>query len=166
MIFMNEDTNSSLTENTLAVEQAAVIHATQETGTKASDPSRYHYGVGRRKASTARAKYYATGEPLTILINKKPIATYMHDFYAQVIHVAIQKIGISGGVLHIFVKGGGVSGQAEAIRLAIAKSIVTFNPETKPAIRNLGYITTDTRKVLPKRPGLRKARKREQWSKR
>ena len=159
---MNEVTIAEPNTNT----QIATDNITPSVTRVTADPSRYHYGVGRRKASTARAKYYATGEPLTILINKKPIATYMYDFYAQVIHVAIQKIGISSGALHIFVKGGGVSGQAEAIRLAIAKSIVTFNPETKPAIRNLGYITTDTRKVLPKRPGLRKARKREQWSKR
>lgn len=138
----------------------------KDSNPKANQEVRYSYGVGRRKASTARAKYYPSANPIQVFINKKPLSTYLHQFYAQVIEIALVNINITTGELQIFVRGGGSSGQAEAIRLAIAKSIITYNPEIKPAIRLLGYNTTDTRKVLPKRPGLRKARKREQWSKR
>lgn len=64
------------------------------------------------------------------------------------------------------VKGGGNSGQADAVRLAISKALVNFDSTLKPILRSSGFITTDKRKVERKKPGRRKARKQEQYSKR
>ena len=128
--------------------------------------SEYFYGVGRRKCSVARAKYYKADTEVVIMVNKTPIKDYFQDFYLQAILIAAQKLGISTGKLDFFVKGGGVMGQAEACRLALAKSLVKMDEGYRPVARLNGYITTDIRQVLPKKAGLRKARKREQWSKR
>lgn len=129
--------------------------------------TKYIYAVGRRKRSVARAKYYAiSNEVVEILVNKKPLNEYFDEYYAKTLDIAVKNMGIASGVVHFFINGGGISGQSEAARLALAKVIVLCDPTKKAEIRAMGYITTDTRKVLPKRPGLRKARKREQWSKR
>ena len=129
--------------------------------------TKYTYGVGRRKRSIARAKYYAiSNEVVEIHVNKKPLADYFDEYYAKTIDIAVKNMGITTGVVHFFINGGGTSGQSEAARLALAKAFLITDPSKKAEIRAMGYITTDTRKVLPKRPGLRKARKREQWSKR
>jgi small subunit ribosomal protein S9 len=128
--------------------------------------SEYFYGVGRRKCSVARAKYYKEGAELVIMVNKTPIKTYFQDFYLQAILIAATKLGISTGKLDFFVKGGGIMGQAEACRLALAKSLVKMDEGYRPVARLNGYITTDIRQVLPKKAGKRKARKSEQWSKR
>jgi small subunit ribosomal protein S9 len=126
----------------------------------------YFYGVGRRKTSSARAKYYVGTEPVSITVNKKPINTYFQDFYLQTILIAVANLGITTGEIALFVNGGGTMGQAEACRLAIAKSLVKMEAGYRPVARLHGYMSTDIRQVLPKKAGLRKARKREQWSKR
>jgi small subunit ribosomal protein S9 len=128
--------------------------------------SEYFYGVGRRKCSVARAKYYKAETELVIMVNKIPVTKYFQDFYCQAILIAATKLGITTGKLDFFVKGGGVMGQAEACRLALAKSLVKMDEGYRPVARLNGYITTDIRQVLPKKAGKRKARKSEQWSKR
>jgi len=127
---------------------------------------RYHYGVGRRKAAVARAKFYPTGTDINIQVNKTPLKEYFQDYYSKIIEEAITKMGITSGTFHFFINGGGIMGQAEAARLALAKAMIVSDPELKPGIRALKYNSTDIRKVLSKRPGKRKARKSEQWSKR
>ncbi len=128
--------------------------------------TQYFYGVGRRKTCTARAKYYAGAEDLVITVNKGDFDTYFQDFYKQAIIIATTKMGITTGKLDFFVKGGGIMGQAEACRLALAKSLVKMDEGYRPVARLNGYISTDIRQVLPKKAGKRKARKSEQWSKR
>jgi small subunit ribosomal protein S9 len=128
--------------------------------------SQYFYGVGRRKTSTARAKYYAGTEELVITVNKGDFSVYFQEFYRQAIVIATTKMGITTGKLDFFVKGGGIMGQAEACRLALAKSLVKMDEGYRPVARLNGYISTDIRQVLPKKAGKRKARKSEQWSKR
>jgi small subunit ribosomal protein S9 len=126
----------------------------------------YFYGVGRRKTCSARAKYYANGNELTLNVNKKPAKEYFQDFYLQAILKALSNLGISTGQIDFFVNGGGTMGQAEACRLAITKSLVKMDEGYRPIARLHGYISTDIRQVLPKKAGRRKARKVEQWSKR
>jgi small subunit ribosomal protein S9 len=128
--------------------------------------TKYFYGVGRRKASSARSKYFPSSEKLTVVINKKELAKYFPDYYSKIISESLSNLGINTGVVEIYVKGGGLTGQAEASRLAIAKSVVESSADLKPLAKSFKYLTSDNRKVLPKRPGLRKARKREQWAKR
>jgi len=127
---------------------------------------KYYYGVGRRKAATARAKYFPSEKALEVTVNKRPVKEYFAEFYYQTISSSLQNIGISTGTFELYINGGGTMGQAEAARLAIAKSLLVQDEGYRTVLRMYGYLSTDIRKVLPKRPGLRKARKREQWSKR
>lgn len=126
----------------------------------------YHYGVGRRKRSTARAKYYPSSTDLQITINKLPINEYFADYYAKTILNACTQIGLTSGKVDFFINGGGISSQSEAARLALAKALLKENEGYRPILRTYGLLTTDIRRVLPKRTGLRKNRKKEQWSKR
>lgn len=127
---------------------------------------KYYYGVGRRKASSARSKYFPNDNKIDVTVNKKSLSDYFPEYYSQVITEALKNLGITSGKFDTFVSGGGVTGQAESIRLAITKSLVRFSDEIKPIAKTHKYLTTDNRKVLPKKGGLRKARKREQWAKR
>jgi small subunit ribosomal protein S9 len=133
---------------------------------KKEETSKYIYGVGRRKRATARAKYYPNGSSLNIIINKKPISDYFEDYFQKTILIALNNLAVTTGEFHVFVSGGGVKGQAEAIRLAMTKSLVKFDEGYRAIARMHGYLTTDPRIVAPKKTGLRKNRKREQWSKR
>jgi len=132
--------------------------STKEKGT-------YFYGVGRRKACTARAKIYP-GKEFEIIVDGKKAQEYFPHYYYQVLENMTTNVGFKQGAIHLFVRGGGVMAQAEAARLAIAKALLKIDEGFRPVLRMYDYLTTDIRKVLPKRPGLRKARKREQWSKR
>ena len=68
--------------------------------------------------------------------------------------------------VNVNVYGGGINGQADAVRLAMSKALVEINPEWKPSLKEVGLMTRDPRMVERKKPGLKKARKREQFSKR
>ncbi len=127
---------------------------------------KYYYGVGRRKRASARAKFYPGNDEITINVNKKSGKDRLTDYYYQTLVNMLAELGIKNGKVDLFINGGGLMGQAEAARLALAKALLSQNEELKPALKAKNYLTTDVRKVLPKRPGLRKARKREQWSKR
>ncbi len=130
-----------------------------------STETTYHKGVGRRKRSTARAKIFAQ-PTLEILVNGKPMEQYFQGLFLNKLKMAVEQTGISSGKIQIFVKGGGQSGQSDAVKLAIAKALVKKDEGTRPILRMYNLLTTDIRKVLAKRAGKRKARKSEQWSKR
>jgi small subunit ribosomal protein S9 len=136
------------------------------TTTKTKTGAKYHYGSGKRKDATARAKYFVSGEPLTILVNGKDYAVYFPELMRKYIDNVVTNIGLKTGQIHFFINGGGASGQAQAARLALAKALVAQDEGYRPVLRSFGYLTTDIRIVEPKKAGLRKARKREQWSKR
>ena len=135
--------------------------------------NKYYYGVGRRKTSTARAKFYpnqdisaTAASELVIMVNKQPLNVYFVDFYSKTILKALKNLALSKGRIDFFIKGGGQMGQAEAARLAITKALVKFDEGYKVLGRLYGYLTSDVRVVAPKLPGHRKNRKIEQWSKR
>ncbi len=127
---------------------------------------KYFYGVGRRKTATARAKYYMVNEPLKITVNKQALEKYFPEIFRKNVDSIVSATSLKTGVINLFINGGGLSAQAQAARLAIAKALVKANEDYRPLLRSLGYLTTDIRIVEPKKAGLRKARKREQWSKR
>jgi len=127
---------------------------------------RFHPGLGRRKRSVATARYTNTGKEINIVINNKKYTEYFPKYQQLTIDNFLKSMEVDSGDFSIMVKGGGLTGQVEAIRLAMSKAILKFNPETKVLLRSFGFFTTDNRKVLPKRPGLKKARKKEQWAKR
>lgn len=122
--------------------------------------------VGRRKAAVARV--YVTEGSGNIVIDKRPLEVYFPSSILQyVVLQPLNKLEVADKydiVAHI--DGGGFKGQAEALRLAIARALVKINPEDKPALRSEGFMTRDARVVERKKPGRPKARKRFQFSKR
>jgi len=122
--------------------------------------------VGRRKTSTARIFLQkGTGD---ITVNKKKLEEYFGREVAQmVVRQPLETTELTDGVdIKATVSGGGSFGQAGAIRLGIARALVEYDENLKPALKKEGFLTRDSRKVERKKVGLRKARKRPQYSKR
>ena len=122
--------------------------------------------IGRRKAAVARVILKSgTG---TILVNGKDYKDYFPlDFIQRKIEATFQVVEQEGKWdVSVNVFGGGVKGQAEAIVLGIARALVNDNAETRPALKKAKFLRRDAREVERKKTGLRKARKREQYSKR
>jgi small subunit ribosomal protein S9 len=143
-----------------------VATKTAKKTTAAKPTGNYFYGVGRRKASNVRAKYYPGTDAITVVVDGKKMEEYFPVHFQKVITTFLDQSGVKEGTIHLFARGGGVSGQTDAARLAIAKSFVKFNEGLKPVLKAFDFLRTDVLKVLSKKAGLRKARKREQWSKR
>jgi small subunit ribosomal protein S9 len=140
--------------------------ATKTAKKTASPTGKYFYGVGRRKASTVRAKYYPGTAAISIIVDGKKFEEYFPLHFQKTITTFLDQSGVKEGTIELFARGGGVSGQVDASRLAIAKAFVGFNEGLRPVLKAFHYLSTDVRKVLSKKAGLRKARKSEQWSKR
>ena len=122
--------------------------------------------IGRRKASVARV-YLSDGKG-KITINKKDLAEYFPmDRLQYIVNQPLNTIDVLGSYdVKVNVNGGGVKGQAEAIRLGISRALVKIDEENKPALKAEGFMTRDSRVVERKKPGRPKARKRFQFSKR
>jgi small subunit ribosomal protein S9 len=122
--------------------------------------------TGRRKSAVARV-YLSEGKG-NITINSKDIKDYFPSELMQ--YVVKQPLDVLNVIGNYDVKanldGGGVKGQAEALRLGIARALVVANPENKPALKANGFMTRDPREVERKKPGQPKARKKFQFSKR
>lgn len=124
------------------------------------------YGTGRRKTSTARV-FLSPGKG-DISVNKAPLDKYFGRETARMI--IRQPLEVTKTLetvdLHITVSGGGSSGQAGAIRHGVSRALVDYNSNFKAELRTAGFLTRDDRAVERKKVGLRKARKRPQYSKR
>lgn len=122
--------------------------------------------VGRRKAAIARVILSEGNGAITI--NKRPLDVYFPSSILQfIVRQPLNTLGVNEKYdIHVNLDGGGYKGQAEALRLAIARALVKVNPEDKPALRKEGFMTRDPRAVERKKPGQPKARKRFQFSKR
>ncbi|CAM4264657.1 small subunit ribosomal protein S9 [Pedobacter westerhofensis] len=121
---------------------------------------------GRRKTAVARI-YMKEGNG-TITVNSKDYKVYFPTLPLQyIVNQSFEVSELAGQYdVKVNVAGGGVKGQAEAVRLAIAKAIVELDAEKKPALRAKGLMTRDMRMVERKKPGRKKARKKFQFSKR
>jgi len=122
--------------------------------------------IGRRKTSVARI-YMKPGKG-EIVVNNKPIETYFpFDLHQIVVKQPLNLVGVEGTYdIKINVDGGGIKGQAEAARMAIARALCEFDAEHRPALKKEGFLTRDPRMVERKKAGRRKARRRFQFSKR
>ncbi len=132
-----------------------------------------HYGTGRRKKSAARV-FLRSGKG-DISINNKSIEEYFdRETLKMVVRQPLDKVNaLTEFDFKITVKGGGPSGQAGAIRHGITRALLSFEKsqgenqtEWRKQLREAGYVTRDSRQVERKKPGLRKARKSKQFSKR
>ena len=125
-----------------------------------------YYGTGKRKSSTARVYLMpGTGE---IKVNKRGLADYFRNETQRT--VIRSPLAVTENVgkfdIRITVDGGGISGQAGAIRLGIAKALLEFNNELRPKLKRAGMLTRDSRIKERKKYGQKGARKRFQFSKR
>jgi len=127
----------------------------------------YFYGLGRRKSATARARLYAGKGKITI--NEKPAAEYLSDNKTLLAEVTdpLALVGKQKDFdITIRVQGGGVAGQVDAIKLAIAKALTTAHSDLRSTLKKAELLKRDSREKERKKYGLRSARKREQFSKR
>ena len=122
--------------------------------------------IGRRKTSVARV-YLSPGKG-EVLINQRNLKEYFPSEILQtIVNQPFTTLSENGNFdVKINVKGGGITGQAEAVRMAIARALCDVNPENRSALKKEGYLTRDPRMVERKKPGRRKARRKFQFSKR
>ena len=125
-----------------------------------------HYATGRRKTSSARV-YLSKGKG-DITVNSKPLNEYFGRQVAQMLVMQPLKLTELDEKVNIkvMVKGGGSFGQAGAIRHGISRALIDYDEELRPQLKKAGLLTRDPRKVERKKPGLKKARKSSQFSKR
>jgi len=126
----------------------------------------YFDAIGRRKDAVARVRLTpGTGKRTA---NKRTMKNYLQrETLEMIIEQPLKLVGLSEKVdINVNVDGGGLSGQAGAIRLGISRALVKYNEELKSALKREGFLTRDPRMVERKKPGQPKARKRFQFSKR
>lgn len=127
----------------------------------------YFYGLGRRKASTARARLM--GGKGVITVNNKKAEDYFcnNEAWLSELVQPLQLIGKEKDYdISLVVDGGGLAGQVDASKLAISKALSSMNDDLRGTLKKAGLLMRDPREKEPKKYGLRSARKREQFSKR
>jgi small subunit ribosomal protein S9 len=125
--------------------------------------------TGRRKQAVARVRLRpVTGEAGVITVNKRPLADYFPSRTHQMIITEPLRVTETADTYDIdaTIDGGGTTGQAGALRLGIARSLVELDPELRAPLKRAGFLTRDAREKESKKYGLKKARKAPQYSKR
>jgi small subunit ribosomal protein S9 len=127
----------------------------------------YYEGVGRRKTATARVRIYPGGSG-SITVNDRPVEEYFPR-YGDIddLREPLDVAGFTGKMdVTVVVRGGGVTGQTEAVRLGMARAILKYDEELRSAMRKAGLLTRDAREKERKKPGLKRARKAPTYTKR
>ena len=126
----------------------------------------FYYGVGRRKTASAQIRLYPVGDD-SIVVNNKPFRDYFtRERDRNAVLAPLQAAGLTGYTLTVVVRGGGVTGQAGAVMQGVARALVEANPDLRSPLRRGGYLTRDPREKERKKPGLKRARKAPQYTKR
>ena len=125
-----------------------------------------YYGTGRRKSSAARV--YMTKGSGQVVINDRPIDEFFsRETSRMIVRQPFELLEMTDKFdLKVTVKGGGISGQAGAIRLGLTRALMLYDEELRRPLRKAGYVTRDAREVERKKVGLHKARKASQYCKR
>ena len=127
---------------------------------------KYISTIGRRKTSISRVRLYKKGDG-QIIVNGNIANAFFTPDHILIIKQALKLTGhLSDVNVSVITRGGGKKGQAEATRHGIARALISLDENLKPAIKAKGWLTRDARKKERKKPGLKKARKAPQWSKR
>ena len=131
-----------------------------------TNESRYFESVGRRKTAVARVRLF--DKKIGIKINDKDYKDYFKlPKQWQTVESSLEVLDLTDKLgATIKVKGSGLSAQADAVRHGLARALVKYNEEFKKKLRQAGFLTRDPRMVERKKPGLKKARRAPQWSKR
>ena len=125
----------------------------------------YYYGTGRRKTASAQVRLYPGGNG--IIVNEKPAEEYFTP--EDILHLKgpLLATEMEGKFrITVRVRGGGIPGQAGAVRHGIARALLRFDPELRPTLHKRGFLTRDPRVKERKKPGLKRARKAPQYTKR
>jgi len=129
--------------------------------------TKYYYGKGKRKTATAKVRLYEKGSG-QVLINDKLMDKYVPT--KELKELIISPLVLTGNQkvfdMSVHVDGGGFSSQSEAIRHGVSKALLEFNIELRPTLKKEGFLTRDSRAKERKKPGLRRARRAPQFSKR
>jgi small subunit ribosomal protein S9 len=141
--------------------------ATQQATAGSQSGNRYFYGVGRRKSSVARVRLFP-GQGNIVINNRSPQDYFgARGIYQTIISDPLRLMNLVDRFdMQIRVTGGGLSGQAEAIRHAISRALTEFDSELRPALKQAGLLTRDARVKERKKVGLKRARKAPQYTKR
>ena len=125
-----------------------------------------YYGTGRRKSSTARV--FLTRGNGRILVNDRPLDEFFgRETARMVVRQPLERVELADKFdINVTVEGGGISGQAGAIRLGLTRALMEYDGTLRKALRAAGYVTRDAREVERKKVGLHKARRATQYSKR
>ena len=129
--------------------------------------TQYYEGLGRRKTASARVRLHTGGDG-TMVINNRPADEYFgRDSDLKHLSEPLVVTDNTGRFnVTVLVNGGGITGQAGAIRLGIARALLKVDPEYRPMLRRQGLLTRDPRAKERKKPGLKRARKAPQYTKR
>jgi small subunit ribosomal protein S9 len=127
----------------------------------------YYEGVGRRKTSSARVRIYPDGKG-EVLVNDKPAEEYFtRQGDMKQVMIPLETSGMAGRFdVTVKVGGGGVTGQTGAVKMGLARALIAFDEELRPALRKAGTLTRDPRVKERKKPGLKRARKAPTYTKR
>ncbi|MFL2539242.1 MAG: 30S ribosomal protein S9 [Candidatus Rariloculaceae bacterium] len=125
-----------------------------------------YYGTGRRKTSAARV-YLKSGAG-EIVVNGRPLDVFFgRETARMIVRQPLETAQLTDRFdIRVSVRGGGTTGQAGAIRHGITRALMQYDESLRPSLRKAGFVTRDAREVERKKPGLRKARKAVQFSKR
>lgn len=135
---------------------------------KAAAEERYAYAVGRRKTAVAQVRLYPSKKAEEAIVNDRPLKEY---FATPALQSAALAPLVSAGLTESFrvtvlVRGGGLNGQADAVKLGVARALITHDEALRSTLKAQGFLTRDARAVERKKPGLHKARRAPQWAKR
>ena len=127
----------------------------------------YYEGVGRRKTATARVRLFPGGEG-TIVVNDRPAQDYFRvDAMLTRLMDPLKAVAMENRFnVSAHVSGGGINGQSDAVVLGIARALLKMDPELRSVLRKGGYLSRDARAKDSKKPGLKRARKAPQYTKR
>ena len=140
---------------------------TAKTAEETLKPSKYYEAVGRRKRAVARIRLFTRGDK-DFSVNKRPFVEYFPtDELQNLAGGALKKMKVMDKFkISAIVRGGGASGQAEAVRHGISRALMKFNADFRKRLKRAGFLTRDPRETERKKFGLKKARRAPQWSKR
>ncbi len=128
---------------------------------------KYFEAVGRRKTSTARVRLFTQGGKDILVNNKSHKDYFAMPSLQKVLEAPLEKLNcLDKFKISVKVRGGGLHGQAEACRHGISRALVLLNPYFKKRLKKAGFLTRDPRMRERKKPGLKRARRAPQWSKR
>lgn len=166
---IKETTQKTATKTTKTVTKAPKAAVAKPVAKKVAEEGRYVYAVGRRKSAVAQVRIYpAKLKELEMTINGQPTEKYFGtSLLRDTVIAPLRAVGLENDFrITVVVMGGGTTGQADAIKLGVARALLKHDELLKAVLRANGFLTRDARAVERKKPGLKKARRAPQWSKR